>query len=208
MTGSLHLPSLFLNQLNQIGELLLMSNILVVIGSARTGRVADKVVEYVKADIESREDVTATVVDLAALNLPFYNNEQAAMSPDRVQTDENVSTWSTLVSEADGVVFITPEYNHSLSAIQKNALDWLFFEWNDKPVTAVAYGWTGGSLAVATLREVLTNVKAEIGQDIAQLGFMKDLNPDGSLLDAESVTTQIATAIDAIIVPAGDPIAA
>jgi len=185
-----------------------MTNILVVIGSARTGRVADKVTEYVKADIESREDVKATVVDLAALNLPFYSNEQPAMSPDRVQTDENVSTWSTLVSESDGVVFITPEYNHNLSAIQKNALDWLFFEWNDKPVTAVAYGWTGGSLAVAALREVLTNVKAEIGQDMAQLGFMKDLNPDGSLLDEQSVATQIAAAIDEIVVPAGELVAA
>lgn len=185
-----------------------MSNILVVLGSARTGRVADKVAEYVKAEIESREGVSATVVDLATLNLPFYNNEQPAMSPDRVQTDENVSTWSKLVSEADGVVFVTPEYNHNLSAIQKNALDWLFFEWNDKPVTAVAYGWTGGSLAVAALREVLTNVKAEIGQEMAQLGFMKDLNPDGSLLDDESVATQIAAAIDEIIVPAGEPVAA
>lgn len=185
-----------------------MINILVVVGSARTGRVADKVVDYVKADIESREDVTATVVDLAALNLPFYTNEQPAMSPDRVETDENVSTWSKLVADADGVVMITPEYNHNLSAIQKNALDWLFFEWNDKPVTAVAYGWTGGSLAVAALREVLTNLKAEIGQDMAQLGFMKDLNPDGTILNEESVTTQIAAAIDEIVVPADELVAA
>jgi NAD(P)H-dependent FMN reductase len=182
-----------------------MSNILVVIGSARKGRVADKVLDYIKADIEKRDDVMTTVVDLATLNLPFYHNEQAAMSPDRVETDENVATWSKLVAEADGVVFITPEYNHNLSAIQKNALDWLFFEWNDKPVTAVAYGWSGGSLAVAALREVLTNVKAQVGLNMAQLGFMKDLNPDGSLLDDANVSTQIAAAIDEILVPAGEP---
>ena len=185
-----------------------MSNVLVVIGSARIGRVADKIVEYVSADIDSREGVTATVVDLASLNLPFYNNEQPAMSPDRVQTDENVATWSKLVSEADSVLFITPEYNHNLSAIQKNALDWLFFEWNDKPVSAVAYGWSGGSLAIAALREVLTNVKAEVALNMAQLGFMKDLNPDGSLLDETSVTEQIAAAIDEIVVPAGEPVTA
>ena len=183
-----------------------MPNILVVIGSARTGRVADKIVEYVTADIESREDTTATVVDLAALNLPFYNNELPAMSPDRVQTDENVSTWSKYVSEADSVVFITPEYNHSLTAIQKNALDWLFFEWNDKPVTAVAYGWSGGSLAIATLREVLTNVKAEVGLDMAQLGFMKDINPDGTIIDEANVSAQIAAAINEIVVPAGETV--
>lgn len=185
-----------------------MSNILVVVGSVRTGRVADKVLDYVKQDIENRDDVTMTVADLADLHLPFYNNEQPAMSPERVETNENVAAWSELVAEADGVVFITPEYNHNLTAVQKNALDWLFAEWNDKPVTAVAYGWTGGSLAVAALREVLTNVKADIKQDMAQLGFMKDLNPDGSLLDEESVTTQIATAIDEVLVPAAEPVAA
>lgn len=182
-----------------------MSNILVVIGSARTGRVADKVADYVMAEIESREGVTATIADLATLNLPFYNNEQPAMSPDHVQTDENVAAWSKLVADSDSVLFITPEYNHTLTAIQKNALDWLFSEWNDKPVSAVAYGWTGGSLAVATLREVLTNVKAEIGQDMAQLGFMKDINPDGSLLNEESVTSQIAAAIDEIVAPISEP---
>lgn len=185
-----------------------MPNILVVIGSARTGRVADKVVDYVKADLDAREDVTYTIADLAELNLPFYNNEHPAMSPDRVVSNENVIQWSELVSQADSVVFVTPEYNHTLTAIQKNALDWLFFEWNDKPVTAVAYGWSGGSLAVATLREVLTNVKADIGNEMAQLGFMKDINPDGTLIDDESVRTQITAAIDEIIVPAGEPVAA
>lgn len=184
-----------------------MSNILVVIGSARTGRVADKVLDYVKNDIEGRDGVTATVADLAELHLPFYNNEQAAMSPDRVQTNENVATWSKLVSEADGVLFITPEYNHNLSAIQKNALDWLFFEWNDKPTTAIAYGWSGGALAITALRTVLTNVKADIKQDMAQLGFMKDLNPDGTLLDEANVTAQIAAAIDEVLVPAAVPVA-
>lgn len=175
-----------------------MPNLLVVIGSARVGRVADKVLGYVKNDIDGREDVTMTVADLAQLNLPFYTNEQSAMSPDHVQTDENVAVWSKLVAESDGVVFITPEYNHTLTAIQKNALDWLFKEWNDKPVTAVAYGWSGGSLAVATLREVLTNVKADVKIDMAQLGFMKDLNPDGSILDEANVAAQIAAAIDEV----------
>jgi NAD(P)H-dependent FMN reductase len=185
-----------------------MSNLLVVIGSARTGRVADKVLEYIKADIQGREDVTITVADLAELNLPFYNNELPAMSPDHVQTDKNVAVWSKLVSDADGVVLITPEYNRNLTAIQKNALDWLFTEWNDKPVTAVAYGWASGSHAIAALRAVLTNVKADVQQDMAQLGFMKDLNPDGTILDQGNVSAQIAAAIDEVIVLDAAPVAA
>lgn len=185
-----------------------MSKLLVVIGSARVGRVADKVLGYIKTDLEGRDDVTVAVADLAELNLPFYNNELPAMSPDHVQTNENVAAWSKLVSEADSVLFITPEYNHTLTAIQKNALDWLFTEWNDKPVTAVAYGWSGGSLAIATLREVLTNVKADVQINMAQLGFMKDLNPDGTILDEASVAAQIAAAIDEVTVLDAVPVAA
>lgn len=174
-------------------------NLLIVIGSVRTGRVADKVLEYIQSEVTQRDDVIVTVADLAKIELPFFNNENAPMSPDYVQTNEQVVAWSTLVNEADSVLFITPEYNHTLSAVQKNALDWLSTEWNDKPVTAVAYGWSGGSLAVATLREVLTNVKASVQQDMAQLVFMKDLNPDGSILSDENVKTQINLTLDEVL---------
>ena len=175
-----------------------MSNILVVIGSARKGRVADKVLEYVKADIAKREGVELTVADLAQVDLPFFENENAPSSPDYKIIDPKVQAWSDMVKAADSVLFITPEYNHTLSAIQKNAIDSLYAEWVEKPATAVAYGWSGGSLAVLTLREVLENVKADVKHAIAQLAFMKDLNPDGSLLDEASVASQIAAAIDEI----------
>ena len=175
-----------------------MSKILLVIGSARPGRVADKVLSYIQDDLATRSDVEATVADLAELNLPFFNNENAPISPEYVITDPQVAAWSELVKANDSFVFITPEYNHSLSAIQKNAIDSLGADWAEKPMTAVAYGWSGGSLAVVNLREVLGNVKADTKQNIAQLAFMKDLNPDGSLLDEANVKAQIAAAIDEI----------
>jgi NAD(P)H-dependent FMN reductase len=176
-----------------------MSNILIVIGSARKGRVADKVLEYIKSDLEKREDVSYTVADLKEVNLPFFENEHSPNSPDHVITDPQVTAWSQQVQAADSVLFITPEYNHSLSAIQKNAIDSLGADWVEKPVSAVAYGWSGGSLAVLNFREVLENVKADVKHSIAQLGFMKDLNPDGTLLDEASVSEQITTAIDEIV---------
>ena len=176
-----------------------MSEVLIVLGSARKGRVAEKVAEYIKSDLAGREDVTVKVADLKELDLPFFDNENAPMSPDYVITDPNVLVWSELVKSADSIVFVTPEYNHTLSAIQKNALDSLGAEWVGKPVTAVAYGWSGGSLAVATLREVLSHLKTDVKTDIAQLGFMKDLNPDGSLLDEEAVTAQIKLALDEVV---------
>lgn len=176
-----------------------MSNILVVIGSARTGRIADKVLDYIKADIAKRDDVTITVADLAEAKLPFFDNEQPPLSPDYTITDPQVQAWSETVQAADSVLFITPEYNHSVSAIQKNALDSLGADWANKPVSAVAYGWSGGSLAVLNLREILENLKADAKHGMAQLGFMKDLNPDGSIIDEANVNLQIAAAIDELV---------
>jgi NAD(P)H-dependent FMN reductase len=175
-----------------------MSKVLIVIGSARPGRVADKVLGYIQEDITNREGIEATVADLAVLNLPFFNNETSPLDPNYTIVDPQVAAWSELVKENDSILFITPEYNHSVSAIQKNALDSLGAEWNEKPVSAVAYGWSGGSLAVLNLREILENLKADAKHDMAQLAFMKDLNPDGSILDEESVRAQIKTAIDVI----------
>jgi NAD(P)H-dependent FMN reductase len=175
-----------------------MSKILLVIGSARKGRVADKVLDYIKEDIAGREGVETTVADLAEMNLPFFDNENAPASPEYTITDPNVQKWSELVQTHDSILFITPEYNHTLSAIQKNALDSLGADWAEKPVSAVAYGWSGGSLAIATLREVLENLKADAKHDMAQLGFMKDLNPDGSLLDEANVRAQIATTVSTL----------
>src|SRR4051794_19934999 len=99
-----------------------MSKILVVVGSARKGRVAEKVLEYIKADVAEREDVTLTVADLKELALPFFDNERIPMDPEYTITDPQVTVWSKMVREADSVLFITPEYNRTLSAIQKNAL--------------------------------------------------------------------------------------
>lgn len=176
-----------------------MSKILIVIGSARKGRVADKILGYVQADFAKRDNVDVTVADLKELQLPFFENENAPLSPEYTISDPNVQAWSNMVQAADSVLFITPEYNHTLSAIQKNALDSLGPDWNEKPVTAVAYGWSGGSLAVNTLREVLENVKADAKHSIAQLGFMKDINPDGSVINQENVDAQISAAINEIV---------
>lgn len=177
-----------------------MSKILVVIGSARPGRVADKVLGYIQEELITREGQEVIVADLAELNLPFFNNENSPLSPDYIITEPQVAAWSELVKASDSVIFITPEYNHTLTAIQKNALDSLGTDWFQKPATAVAYGWSGGSLAVLTLREVLKNLKADTKHSIAQLTFAKDLNPDGSILDEANVKAQITAAIDEIIV--------
>jgi NAD(P)H-dependent FMN reductase len=175
-----------------------MSNILVVIGSARKGRVADKILGYILEDINSRAGVIAVIADLKEINMPFFDNENSPASPDYAPTNQAVLAWQKMVAKADGVVFITPEYNGTISAIQKNAFDSIYAEWENKPIAVVAYSWTGGVHSIETLDGLIPHVKAIFMPNPAQLTFMKDISVDGSILDQPSVTTKIKKALDEI----------
>lgn len=175
-----------------------MSNVLVVLSSARKGRAADTIFTHVKNDIESRDGMNITVADLNEINLPFFDNEHAPASPDYVITNPAALTWQKLVKESDAVIFLTPEYNHTVNAIQKNAIDTLKVEWDAKPVVLIGYGWTGASLAMVTLNEVLPFLGTDLKPNPAQLTFMKDINLDGTALDEASVAAQVKAAIDEI----------
>jgi NAD(P)H-dependent FMN reductase len=67
--------------------------------------------------------------------------------------------WAAKVAEADGYIMVTPEYNHGYSAVLKNALDWVFPEWNGKPVGFVSYGNAGGARAIEQLRQVVIELQ-------------------------------------------------
>ena len=172
-----------------------MPNILVVTGSVRPNSANSKVVPVVVNALETK-GVTVVVADLAELNLPFYNDPLPASAPEFAPTNAAVIAWTKLVADADGVVFVTPEYNHTMSPVQLNAIDWISKEWEDKPVALIGYGWNSGARqAHATAREALAvNLKAKVGDSQANLFFMKDLNPDGSVADEVAVTGKIDTA--------------
>lgn len=139
-----------------------------------------------------------TIADLGALNLPFFDAPLPPSAPEFEAPHENVREWTKLVADADGVVFVTPEYNHTLSALQLNAIDWIGKEWAGKPIALVGYGWTSGAgQAHATAREALAvNLKATISDVQANLFFTKELNPDGSIADAAAVEQKVGASID------------
>ncbi len=175
-----------------------MSKVLVVIGSARKGRVADKISEYVKEEIAKHDGAEAVVADLKELALPFFDEEITPSNPAYVVTNEAVKPWQALVKESDVVVFLTPEYNRGLAAIQKNAIDWLSAEWEDKKIAIVSYSWGRGA-AITSLEGTLDNLKATLVQPVTHLKFMQDINPDGSFINEDAARSQIHTTIsDAI----------
>ena len=177
-----------------------MPNILVVTGSVRPNSVNEKIVPLVTKQLEEK-GARVTIADLKELNLPFYDAPTPSLIPDFQPADERTQRWAAMVGEADGVVLVTPEYNHTMSAVQLNAITWVGKEWNGKPVALVGYGWSGAARAHVTAHETLVNsgLKAKVGEQHANLNFKKDLDTDGTLLDETAVHSKIGAAVDELL---------
>ena len=177
-----------------------MSKILIVTGSVRPNSAGANVLPFVVAELE-KQGAAVTVADLKEINLPFFDNEKTPTTPGFAPEHESVHTWTQLVADADGVLLLTPEYNHTMSPVQMNAIDWIGKEWTDKPVAFVGYGWNSGALqAQATAREALVAVlNANVVEAHTNLFMMRDLNPDGTALDAEAVVGKIAVTVTALL---------
>lgn len=176
-----------------------MSRILIVTGSARPNSLNAKIVAKVRALAAARPDVEAEVADLAELQLPFFDAPLPPSAPEYVIADPRVQRWSDLVKAADRVVFVMPEYNHNMTAIQKNALDWLCAEWTGKRVGQVAYGWSGGSRAIQGFGMSNEFLKMDVVAPAAQLKFMEVLQPDGTFSDEAAIDASINATLDALL---------
>lgn len=175
-----------------------MPTITIVTGSARPGSVNQKMTDIVKTNLESK-NVTVNVANLVDMNLPFFNAELPPSAEGYQIPHESVKNWSKIITESDGVVFVVPEYNHSLSAIQKNALDWLYSEWAEKPAAFVGYGWYGAANSFETFKHVNDVVKMKLGGQMTGLTFMKELAVDGSILDEAAVTESLEATIGELL---------
>ena len=162
-----------------------MKKILVVIGSAREGRAADKVAKLVSDELTAL-GAEPVLADLAQINIPFFTAAVAPASENYTITDPAAAKWSTMVKESDGVVLLTPEYNHGTSAILKNAIDWLAAEWIEKPVGVIGYGWSGATYAIPSVVESMKHLKSAVVPETGSLFFMKTIGVDGESMGDEA----------------------
>lgn len=175
-----------------------MTKVLLVLSSVREGRAADKVLEQVKAEFTKRDTYEIDVADFKATPLPFFDSSITPSAEDFAPTDKNVQQWTEQVAAADIVIFLTSENNYSYTAVLKNAIDWIGKEWTDKPLAFVGYGWTGGSKAIAELRNLMTGfIKAIPNETDANLAFMKDIDLTGAAT-SETAAEKINTLIDSL----------
>lgn len=127
-------------------------NIKVIAGSTREGRFSDKAAAWIVGEIKKQEGVMVEVLDLRDYEMPFFNEPMSPSFKQEPYKNEAVSRFTKKIAEGDAFVMVTPEYNHGTSGVLKNALDWVYPEWNNKPVAFVSYGGVGGARAVEQLR--------------------------------------------------------
>jgi NAD(P)H-dependent FMN reductase len=121
-----------------------------VIGSTRPQRFADKPADWLLDLAAQRDDLTLDRLDLRDFDLPFF--AEASSNLHLPSVDPRVLAWQDAIRPYDGYVFLVAEYNHSMTAALKNALDQAYVEWMRKPFSAVGYGSVGGARAIEHLR--------------------------------------------------------
>ncbi|MEX0404775.1 NAD(P)H-dependent oxidoreductase [Aquibium sp. LZ166] len=122
----------------------------VVIGSTRENRFGDKPAQWIFDLAKARGDFEVELVDLRDYPLPFFEEQMSpAWGPSK---NETAQLWQKKVASLDGYIFTVAEYNRGPTAVLKNALDYAYNEWNNKPAAFVGYGGVGGARAVEQLR--------------------------------------------------------
>lgn len=175
-----------------------MTRIAIILGSTRPGRRGQQVAEWAHELAQKRGGADFDLIDLADHPLPHLDEAQPPMMAQ--YANEHTKEWSALIGRYDGYVFVTPEYNHSTSGALKNAIDYLFQEWNNKAAGIVSYGSrAGGARAAEHLRLILgelmvADVRAQVTIPIQQyFENWTTFRPDQQLED------DLAALIDQVI---------
>ncbi|PKL24749.1 MAG: NADPH-dependent FMN reductase [Spirochaetae bacterium HGW-Spirochaetae-3] len=190
-----------------------MSVIKIVIGSTRPQRFGPAFASWIKSEVEAFTAANQgaprfELVDLVDLGLPLL--DESAPASTRNYTQEHTKRWSRIVDEADGFLFLVPEYNHGMSAALKNAVDYLFYEWNYKPTAFASYGGAaGGARAVEQLREVCGEMKIyDIRESVLVPNYWNQLDATGAFVPsadqkqaAQAMLAQLSFWTDAMKAP-------
>ncbi len=130
-----------------------MIKVAIIVGSTRPARKALDVAKWVHEHAAKRSDASYEIVDIADFALPLLD-EPVPPSMNKYSKD-HTRAWSAKIATFDAFIFVTPEYNHAPSGALKNAIDFLYKEWNDKAAGFVSYGSAGGVRAVESLRLIM-----------------------------------------------------
>ena len=143
--------------------------IAIIVGSTRETRIGLDAAEYVYSIAKDRDDLTFEIVDLKDYALPFF--DEPASNAFVPPSHAGAVRWQKKLTEFDGFLFIVAEYNGSITAALKNALDYANPEWIRKTAAFFSYGSLGGSRAVQHLKEICIELQmAPVRNSVALQG--------------------------------------
>jgi NAD(P)H-dependent FMN reductase len=137
-----------------------MTIISIIVGSTRQSRFSEKPAKWMLQQLRKRDGIDARLLDLRDFPMPFFDQAVPPAMPGRAPYEhEVVKRWTAEIAASDGFVFVTPEYNYGPAAVLKNAIDWVYPEWNRKAAAFVSYGSAMGARSVQQLRLVAIEVQ-------------------------------------------------
>jgi NAD(P)H-dependent FMN reductase len=134
----------------------------VILGSTRQGRITERLAKWIVSEASKIEDFELELVDLADYEMPFFTESVSPRYNPNPQHPEPVARLLAKLSEGDGYVITTPEYNHSIPAVLKNMFDYLTAEIAKKPVLVASHGSVGGARAAEHLKVILLEAGAAV----------------------------------------------
>jgi NAD(P)H-dependent FMN reductase len=174
--------------------------IAIIIGSTRDNRFGEKPARWIYEAAAARGDIEVELVDLRDYDLPFFNELSSNLwMPSR---NPEAVRWQKKVGEFDGYIFVTPEYNRSITAVLKNALDQAYNEWNRKPAACVGYGVVGASRAVEHLRLIAIELQmapTRTGVHLQGADFMAVHQGKKSLEELEYLKPNVQAMLDELV---------
>jgi NAD(P)H-dependent FMN reductase len=174
-----------------------MTKIGVILGSTRPGRRGEQVARWVMDTATKRDGADFDLIDLIDYPLP-HMDEPLPPSMGQYQ-NEHTREWAAVIGRYDGFIIVTPEYNHSTSGVLKNAIDYLYAEWNNKAVGVVSYGAVGGARAAEHLRLIAGELQmADVRTNVA-LSMFTDFVNFTDLAPGEHQAQALDTLIDQVI---------
>src|SRR3954466_4456223 len=171
--------------------------IAIIVGSTRPGRHARAVADWVLGQTSGRPGARYEIVDLADYPLPHLD-EPMPPSFGQYQHD-HTKAWAATIGGYDGFIFVTPEYNHSTSGVLKNAIDYLYAEWNNKAAAFVSYGSLGGARAVEHLRLIMAQLQVAAVRAQVALSLVTDFVNYSEFAPNEYHVAEVTAMLDQVI---------
>jgi NAD(P)H-dependent FMN reductase len=172
-------------------------NVAIILGSTRPGRNGEAVAKWVHGLAKKRTDARFDLVDLLDYDLPLMDEPVSPMQGKYEKA--HTKKWSAKVAEFDAYVFVTPEYNHGTSGALKNALDFLYKEWNNKAAGFVSYGSASGVRAVEQLRQIMAELQVATVRAQVALSLYTDFKDQHTFTPAAMHEKEVSTMLDQVI---------